>query len=613
MDAKRKPISNLEDIRAIELQPYEDVVPLRTTQDIFLRSAQLFPDRPALIQLLDEHPETPPRTFTYAELLANINRAANLFRSLGVRESNSVGLMLPSLPETHFALWGAQLAGRVCPINFMLSIDHIAELLHAADVKVLVALGPSPDFDIHQKALELRKSIPGLQVLFVNSGGDDAFEIRLAEQSGTLVFARDLVPADIASYFHTGGTTGAPKLALHTHANEVHTSWFAGLYYEMAEGDVAINGFPLFHVAGTFVFGAAAFCAGATIMLPPPLGMRHRGFIRNYWRFVEMYRVAFLVGVPTVLAALLDTPIGNADISSAKVFYTGGSPLPTELANVFERTTGLPVRNILGMTESAGLVSIEPLGAPRVALSCGLPLPFTEVTVIRVQESALDMNKRCAVGESGIVALRGVNVSLGYSDPARNAGMFEPGGWLVSGDLGHIDAEGRVFVTGRSKDLIIRGAHNIDPSMIEEAFVTHPDVISCAAVGSPDPHAGELPVVFVLCRQGSTATAEEILSQVAPQIAEPAAVPKRVTLLETMPTTAVGKIYKPRLRLMAMEQVFGDALSPLAEQIKKIEGHETSGGLSIDITLSDDVFMRATVEQQIKERLGRLAVRYRVV
>jgi fatty-acyl-CoA synthase len=251
----------------------------------------------------------------------------------------------------------------------------------------------------------------------------------------------------------------------------------------------------------------------------------------------------------------------DADISSVRVAYTGGSPLPTELAGRFEESPGIPVRNILGMTESSGLVTIEPFAAPRVAGSTGLRLPYTDVRV----------------REDGMIVLRGPNVSPSYTDAARNAGMFE-GGWLLSGDLGHIDEAGYLHVTGRAKDVIIRGSHNIDPGLVEDAFLAHAAVAMCAVVGEPDAHAGEVPAAFVTLKPGASISGEELLALVAPNVYERPAVPKRVVVLDALPLTAIGKVYKPSLRMRAIELKLREVLAGTADAPScRVETREHAG------------------------------------
>jgi fatty-acyl-CoA synthase len=278
--------------------------------------------------------------------------------------------------------------------------------------------------------------------------------------------------------------------------------------------------------------------------------MRNRRFIETIWMSVETYRVTAIGGVPTVISALNEVAV-DADISSLRVMLTGGSPLPTELADAFEKAVGKPVRDILGMIECAGVVTIEPFHGPRTPGSTGLRLPFTEVAAFRSVAGDVDLSARCKAGETGVLALHGPNVGPSYSDRSHNPGTFEPDGWLVSDDLGYLDHEGRVFVTGRAKDVIIRGAHNIDPAIIEDALLQHPSVAMAAAVGQPDSYAGELPVAFVMLKAGARADEDELRAFVEPLVSEAAIHPKHVALLRELPLTPVGKVYKPALRALA--------------------------------------------------------------
>ena len=470
------PVASLADIEALEATPYERVLPVPTTYGLIAAAAARFPARDAFRFLPDAGLSTAPHRVNYATLLERIHQAANLFRSLGVGPDDTVAILAPNLPETQFALWGAQVAGRACPINYLLQPEHIAALLDASGARLVVALGPNAELDLWPTVLQVQslRSLPVLQIAWGKevATGVPVFQTQLSRQPTTLTFEPALQSARVAAMFHTGGTTGAPKLALHTHGNEAHTSAFAPLFYGFDERTVEINGFPLFHVAGAFVYGLALLSVGATQVLPTLAGMRNAAFVRQYWKFAEREGVTALACVPTILATLLNTPV-DADISRIRVAYTGGSPLPSELAAQFEARLGIPVRNILGMTECAGLVSIEPAAAPRVPGSTGLRLPYTEVRAVPWRDGVVQLGATCAANETGVLVLRGPHVSPGYSDAARNAGMFESD-WLVSGDLGHVDAAGYIHVTGRAKDVIIRGSHNIDPGLVEEAFLAHP-------------------------------------------------------------------------------------------------------------------------------------------
>jgi fatty-acyl-CoA synthase len=305
--------------------------------------------------------------------------------------------------------------------------------------------------------------------------------------------------------------------------------------------------------------------------------------------------VTALACVPTILATLANLPV-DADISRVRIAYTGGSPLPNELATQFEARTGLPVRNILGMTECSGLISIEPAASPRVPGSTGLRLPYTEVRVVPWRDGQAQLDEQCSVGETGVVVVRGPHVSPGYSEPARNTGMFEQG-WLVSGDLGHLDTEGHLFITGRAKDVIIRGAHNIDPGLVEEALLAHPAVAMAAVVGEPDAHAGEVPVAFVTLRPGVQADAATLLAEVAPHVYERPAVPKRLTVLPALPLTAIGKVYKPALRRMAVDTRLRADLARLGVPFE-LDVQERPSGIAAVLRLD------TSDSPQLRERLA---------
>ncbi|MGV3493487.1 MAG: AMP-binding protein [Ramlibacter sp.] len=591
---------HLADIEALERTPYEEAIPARTTYGLIARASARHGERTAFTYLPDGDPATAPQRTTYRELLAQVHRAANLFRRLGVGPGDAVAILAPNIPATHFALWGAQVAGRACPINFMLQPDHVAALLEASGAKVVVALGPDPALDVWG-ALQKVPGIAGRTVLAIGSSFEDA----LAREPDTLQFDPQLAPDRVAALFHTGGTTGAPKLVQHTHGNEAHTSWFAHRFYGFDADTVEINGFPLFHVAGAFVYGLALLAIGGTQVLPTVTGMRNPAVLKNYWKLCEREGVTALACVPTILAGLCNLPV-DADIGRIRVAYTGGSPLPTELANRFESTLGIAVRNILGMTECAGLVSIEPFLAPRVPGSAGLRLPYTRVRVVPWRDGRVVLDEDCAPGATGVVVLQGPHVSPGYTDPARNAGMFEQG-WLVSGDLGHLDAQGHVHVTGRAKDVIIRGSHNIDPGLVEDAFLAHPQVAMCAVVGEPDAHSGEVPAAFVTLKPGASVEAGALLAQVAAQVYERPAVPKRVVVLEALPVTAVGKVYKPALRLRAIELKLREVLAAAVPDIP-LQVHAREQGAAavaeVEIAAPPD----PALEERLRAALGAIAV-----
>ncbi|WP_046114056.1 AMP-binding protein [Aquincola tertiaricarbonis] len=584
-------IATLADVRRVEQQPYRQFMPHATVQAGLEAAAQRHGGRVAITSIDEPDLRATPRRWTYQALLQDIRRAANLFHALGDGRPPRIALMLPPTAEGHIALWGAEAAGTACPINYQLGPGHIAELLRACGAQLLVALGPAPDLDIWPQVDRIRAACPGLRhVLAVPAGPGlplpPGVRNLLQEMQAHRADALDSdTPATpLAALFHTGGTTGAPKLAQHSHANQLHAAWGAACMFGTNEHDVVLSGFPMFHVAGSFVYGLSTLLSGGELVLPTRLGLRNAAFMARYAEFVQQHRVTFLAAVPTVMASLLSLDLPTGLLGGVRGLLTGGSPLPNELAAAFEARHGIPVRNILGMTESAGVISIEPLAGPRTPGSCGLPLPYTQVQVQREDGTP------AAPGQPGVLRVRGPNVSPGYTDAARDAGTFEADGWLVSGDIGHVDEAGRLFVTGRAKDVIIRGAHNIDPGLIESALLRHPAVLMAAAVGQPDAYAGELPVAFVSLKPGAQLDAQSLAAFAAPHIAERPAMPKRIDILPGIPVTAVGKVYKPALRVLATQRTIDEQLAAagITPAQARAEVRDEAGGLCVCFHLHDE-------------------------
>jgi fatty-acyl-CoA synthase len=534
------------------------VLPANSTLALIAASAAAHPDRPALLHQLSAGDPEAVLVWRYREFYQAILKAAALLRAHGVTRDSRVAILAPNIPATHVALWAAELAGIAFPVNYLLGAAHIAELFQAADVSAAIVLSAHPSlpiFDTLTNAIGLSgKSITVFEI-DPNEASPATGSLQQRWQgcapAAELLF--EITPSTSAALFHTGGTTSAPKILRHIHRNQMHVAEQAPGYYALAPGDVMLNGFPLFHVAGAFVYGLSALAVGATLYIPTMLAFRDPQFVEQAWALLAHHRVSHLGCVPTTIATLLQKydQFEAPRTLVARRILTGGSPLPAQLADAMEQKTGIPVRNIFGMTECAGVVSVEPADRPRVAGSVGFALPGSRVRAVAL-DSDLDASLSfCAAGETGVLCLQGPHVSPGYLDARLDLGTFTKEGWLVSGDLGHVEADGRIFLTGRAKDLIIRSGHNLDPQAIEEAFMGHESVAVCAAVGRLDSYAGEVPVVFVTLKEGFDLSGDDILNAVRARIAEPPAVPKAVIVIDSMPLTAVGKIHKPTLRELA--------------------------------------------------------------
>ncbi|HYM32982.1 MAG TPA: acyl-CoA synthetase [Candidatus Cybelea sp.] len=579
------PIATLTDIEALERVPFSERQPARSVYEMLAAVAGREPDKLAFRSLVKGLPDEPTKDVTYGTLKRRITQAANLFRGLGVGPSDSVSLLMPISAETFYAIFGAQAAGMANPINFLLETDHIVGLLREARCRVL--LGPDPDLlpGVWQKIEAVRHAVPGLKAV-IRVGGPaerpdiDAlhFESALERQNGDrLDFVRETKPDDVIGLFHTGGTTSAPKLARHTQRGLLMQAWSNSEVLRPEPDQVYFNGLPPFHVGGATCAGLAPLSRGATIVLLTAAGLRNPLVVQNLWKLVDRFRPTVLGMVPTSWGAALNIPSDGCDLTSIKLCNVGGSTMPVEIAKAVQDKLHAPVIEGWGMTEVHGFASMNPAAGESRIGSVGLRTPYTELAVAKVGDGRV--TALCKVGEIGKVLVRGHQVFGGYVNPAHdreawiepmrgeNVPAWSPGGrWLDTGDLGRFDAEGYLWLTGRAKDLIIRGGHNIDPLAIEEVLHQHPAVESAAAVGRPDAYAGEIPVAFVQLKAGAKADPAEIQAFARERIAERAAAPAEITILELMPLTGVGKIFKPQLRYLAAQRTFERIISPLLDR-----------------------------------------------
>ena len=620
--AEVPPLHTPEAVKTFEATPYRERIAAQSTYQALQLGAAHAPDEPAFHFLTGGDPEETPFTVTHRQFIARVTQAANLFNDLGVGPNDVVSLLLPLIPESFYALFGAQAAGIANPVNAWLSSAQIAEILRAAKTKVLVALGPTEGSDIWDKVQAIRGELPELEAIVVVRGGSDgtvavhSFEQRIdACPSDRLLSGRRIGAEDTAGYFHTGGTTGSPKLVRHSHANQVYQAWALSLMLPVGGGRTLLFGLPLFHVGGALTQGLATLCAGGTLVVVSPAGWRDPQAVRNVWRLVERYRPAVFGGVPTVLAAALNVPAGGADVSSIEIVSGGGSAIPVAVCKTYGELLHRPVLEVYGMTETSSVHSMSYAERPLRIGSVGHALPYSRVRIVKVDAEGRWQGD-CAVNEIGVVAMSGPGVFKGYVSDAHNRQAFVEPGWVNSGDLGRLDDEGYLWLTGRAKDLIIRGGHNIDPLAIEEVFFQHPAVALAAVVGQPDIRAGEMPVAYVQLKAGAALDEAALLDFVRARTPERAAVPVNVLFVDPMPLTAVGKIFKPALRWDAARRVVTQLLAdlPQAGGFQVEVGANAVHGSLVTIGIRGiPEAEQAALAQQVEERVGRLELHHQVV
>jgi fatty-acyl-CoA synthase len=618
------PLRSIEDVENIERIPlHERLAVTNFSQRIDLALAARDPDDTAISYVEDGDINSVAEKVSFRELRHNIDLTAALLRANGITRGDAVAVLLPATPTSFWSLLGAMSAGIVFPINWMMESQQILRLLREANVRAIIALGPTPGFKIWESLTSIASELPpGIPVWSVRGPNgplqpDTDLNTAIRSQLEARSFL-EITGDDIAAYVHSGGTTGAPKIVKLSHRGLSYRHWTAQLSQKHTLGEICFNDTPMFHVGGFIGRTFSALASGASMVIPSVMGARDRKYIADYWKFVEKYRITRLSAVPTTLAVLAKTPPLGRDLSSLKPYFgTGSTALPISVRDEFQKVSGVRVLNTYGMTENTASVSCDPRDGVSKEGSSGIRFPYTKVRSV-VMDSEGRTIRICAPNEIGMLQISGPGVTPGYVNPAHERGARTDDGWIISGDLGRVDEDGCIFVTGRAKDVIIRGGHNIDPALIEEPLMTSPDVQLAAAVGKPDGYAGELPVAYVQLVPGSRATAHDLSEYLKDRIAERAAFPKEIFLIQEIPLTAVGKPLKTELRKDAAQRAFASVLSE-ATGLSGADGrlrvsvqpHPTAGTMvNITIVCSDPE--RSELDGRIREVMGQFSFAHAV-
>jgi long-chain acyl-CoA synthetase len=466
------------------------------------------------------------REISYAELLAQSQRiGAHLQNRLGVKPGDRVALWLKNCPEFVASVFGILHAGAVVvPVNNFLKPAEVAYILNDGGIDVVIT-----DAELGAHAAALKASRSSLQFMQIEeiSALDGSLALRPLSRE----------EKDLAVIIYTSGTTGKPKGAMLSHGNLLHNVESCRQVLAMVEDDSFAVILPMFHTYMMTVGIFLPFTVGGSIVLVKSLNPPRAALQEIFSR-----RATILPAVPSfyrmLLGAQLPTP------QPIRIFISGSAPLPMQTLKEFEEKFRVPLIEGYGLSEASPVVSKNPLKGEHKPGSIGIPVANVEMSI---QD---DSGKMLGTGETGEICVRGGNVMQGYwNQPEETAKVFR-NGWLLTGDVGHRDADGYYYITDRKKDMLIVNGINVYPREIEEVIYHFPGVKEAAVIGVPDARRGEQPQAFVAPAEGQTIDEKALLQFIRGKLAD-YKTPKQVVVMATLPKNATGKILKTELRKMA--------------------------------------------------------------
>jgi long-chain acyl-CoA synthetase len=470
--------------------------------------------------------------FSYSALLdQSLALAGRLADSFGVKPGDRVGLWLRNRPEFIPALFGILNAGAVVvPINNFLKPDEVGYILADAGINVLVT-----DAELGAHFPALSAVLPTLNLLDI--------EKVLSSKSG--IGNRKLeignrTAGDLAVIIYTSGTTGRPKGAMLSHGNLLHNVESCRIVLDTLEQDRYAVLLPMFHSYMLTVGILLPLLNGASIVLIKSLNQPQQMLREMYQR-----QATCLPAIPPFYRTL-----ANATLPARLPFrlcISGAAPLPVQVLKEFEEKHQIPIIEGYGLSEAAPVVTKNPLRGVRKPGSIGLPIPNVEVSV---QD---DSGKVLGANETGELCVRGGNVMLGYWNKPDETAKAMRGGWLLTGDIGHRDADGYYYITDRKKDMLLVNGINVYPREVEEIIYQFPGVKEAAVIGIPDARKGEQPLAFVAAADGAMLDEKALLQFVRQKLAD-YKVPRQVIVVPALPRNATGKILKTALRDMAAQR-----------------------------------------------------------
>ena len=477
------------------------------------------------------------RTTSYAELDAQIERAADALAARGIGRGERVALMLPNIPPFVVAYYAvARLGAIVVPVNVLYKAEELAHVLGDSEAAALIVYE-----GFWAPAAEALKSVPVRQVIVVGAGAAPEGAASWADLLAAPAPARQRVPVapgDVAVICYTSGTTGRSKGAMLTHRNFIaNCEQFSALpAMAVRESDTLVLVLPLFHIYAMNVGLNAALRTGARIVLVPrfePLPVLEQ---------MQRYRCTIFLGAPPIYVAWVNTPeLAHYDLSSLRMAASGAAALPAEVLERFQAATGVAILEGYGLTETAPVTHSNAAG-PRIKPgTIGPAIPGVQARLVDEQD------REVPSGQEGEIVVRGENVMAGYwRRPADSAEALR-GGWFHTGDIATVDADGYYTIVDRKKDMINAGGFKVWPREVEEVLYRHPAVREAAVVPLPDPYAGERPLAYVALKPGLHAGSDELIAYCKEHLAGFKA-PVRVEFRPELPKLPTGKILRRLLR-----------------------------------------------------------------
>ena len=505
---------------------------MQTIDQLLPGTAARLPDKVALI--------FGDKQFTYRELENLTNQAANGLKALGVGKGDRVTLFAQNSPEWAIGYAGIAKAGGVInPVNAMLTADELSYVVKDCGAKVLITTA-----DRAKAVLNLKSEGPLKEIVVIGAplAGTMSFADLLKGQPETVTPPGNKAD-ELSTICYTSGTTGFPKGAMLSHRNVVLNAALTAAMNVRTEHDVQFTGLPLAHVYGTIVMDLS-FMLGLTFV------MLEKFDAEQALKSIERHKVSIIDGVPTMYLYMLAHPdFGKYDLSTLRAAVVGGQAMPAAKSTEWFERTGTEVLELWGMTELAGPGIMQHSYCENRLGSVGIMMPFMHG---RIADPA-DASKTLGPGEVGELMVKGPLNMLGYyGNEQATRETIEPDGWLHSGDLGKMDADGYFYIVDRKKDMILTAGYNIYPAEIERVIAGHPAVAMVGVGAKADPTKGEIAKAYIVLKPRANANASEVIEFCRKHLAA-YKVPREVQFVPALPTTSSGKIMRRELKTLDQE------------------------------------------------------------